>query len=419
MALRVAFVVRSCGFPHGMATSSRLRLLGKALAERGAEVTVLVTRASEPPEAPLNHVIRGLADGIPFVYTSGTTLRSPSFLMRRAREARGFVGALVELARLRRKGQLDCAYLSLGAGSWEVGLSLWAWSLYFLRVPFVVELNEHPWRISRRPAPFARWTSQLAAAAGAVAISSHLAQWSTREAERIDRAVAILEVPIILDVGEHVVGDFESAQPTLVYSASNAYAAALSFILHSMTEVWSQRPDCRLVVTGMEPKRAANVVSELELAGHVQDGRITLAGYLPRQELGTLTAQASALLAPLFDDLASRARFPTKLGEYLASGRPVVTNPVGEIDRFLRDGDTAFMSPAGDVTAYAARILDVLNDTVGARTVGRAGRRLAEEKFDYRLQGPRLYAFLEEIATLATPEERWRPNRPRSLRRTH
>jgi glycosyltransferase involved in cell wall biosynthesis len=206
-------------------------------------------------------------------------------------------------------------------------------------------------------------------------------------------------VPIIVDIAERLVDGSESARPILVYSASTGYAEPLRFILRSMREVWSRRPDCRLVVTGMQSGWAANVVSELEMKADVEDGRIALAGYLPRQELLTLYSQASALLIPLFDDPASRARFPTKLGEYLAAGRPVVSNPVGEIDRFVRDGETAFMSPAGDVTAYGNRIRDVLNDAVSAHAVGRAGRRLAEEKFDYRLQGPRLRAFLENLAT--------------------
>jgi hypothetical protein len=145
--------------------------------EQAVEVTVLVTQAGEPSQAPLNYVTRGLDDGIPFVYTPGTTLRSKSFLKRRVREARGFVFALAELARLRRTGRLDCVSLSVGVRTWKVGLSVWAWSLHMLRVPFVVELNERPGRVPRTLAPFSRWTSQLATASGAVVISNPLAQW--------------------------------------------------------------------------------------------------------------------------------------------------------------------------------------------------------------------------------------------------
>jgi glycosyltransferase involved in cell wall biosynthesis len=125
-----------------------------------------------------------------------------------------------------------------------------------------------------------------------------------------------------------------------------------------MREAWSLYPDCRLVVTGSQPGAAANVVSELEIEAHIQDGRVTL-----------------------------------------PSGGPVVSTPVGQIGRVVRDGETAFTSPAGDVAAYGARILDGLDDAASARAVRRAGKRIAEEKFDYRPQRPQLRAFLEHIAT--------------------
>jgi len=202
------------------------------------------------------------------------------------------------------------------------------------------------------------------------------------------------------------VADSESAEPILVYSASIGYHySALQFILRSMREVWSRRPDCRLVVTGVPPSSAFQIVSQLEMDAHIQDGSITLAGYLPRRELWALYSKASALLAPVFDDLDSRARFPTKLAEYMATGRPVITNPVGEIDRFARDGETAFMSPAGDATSCAARILHVLDNIASAEAVGRAGKRTAEENFDYRLHGPRLLTFLAQIAGLPAARE--------------
>ena len=108
-------------------------------------------------------------------------------------------------------------------------------------------------------------------------------------------------------------------------------------------------------------------------------------------------ADAVALLIPLFDDLRSQARFPTKIGEYLASARPVVTTAVGEIERFFTDSKTACISPPGDPDAFADRLLAVLDDPDLASRIGVAGRRLAEERFEYSRQGPALRAFLDDV----------------------
>jgi glycosyltransferase involved in cell wall biosynthesis len=117
-----------------------------------------------------------------------------------------------------------------------------------------------------------------------------------------------------------------------------------------------------------------------------------------RDKLLELYAQSRALLIPLFDDDRSRARFPSKIGEYLAAARPVVTTHVGEIDRYLTNGVNAYASVPGDAAAYAESIVEILDDPAAAADVGRAGRRLAEERFHFSLHGASLYGFMESLA---------------------
>ena len=42
------------------------------------------------------------------------------------------------------------------------------------------------------------------------------------------------------------------------------------------------------------------------------------------------------------DNIQAKGGFPTKLGEYLATGNPVVVTKVGEIPNYLIDGVNAF-----------------------------------------------------------------------------
>ena len=159
--------------------------------------------------------------------------------------------------------------------------------------------------------------------------------------------------------------------------------------------MWERHPDCELVVTGMRPGTVAALLEREGLAAG--DGRIHAVGYVERDRLLQLYADASALLIPLFDDLRSRARFPTKVGEYLASARPVVTTAVGEMERFLTDRDTALVSPPGDPAAFAENLIAVLDDPELAARIGDAGRGLAEDRFEYSRQGPALRAFLDDL----------------------
>lgn len=396
--LHVVFLIRSFGFPEGMAATNRVRLLGRALLECGVDVKVLCTRVSERPGEVHNHQTQGVSEGMSFLYAPGSTLRSVSFMVRRYREARGFLVALLCLSRLRSQGRLDCVYLpEVSKSGLPTTLLLRRW-LGRLDVPVIAELNELPGTLDWLPDVVSRRVSHLDGVSGVVAISGWLAGWATSEAARIGRSVEVVEVPIVVDVGEQNVTPYPQGARMFVYSASTGYSFVIPFIFQALKKVWADHSDCRLTVTGVSPDTIARLAAREDLGSAVDDARIVIAGYLDRRELLLQYRRAAALLIPLFDDLGSRARFPSKIGEYLASARPVVTTAVGEIERFFHDGETAYVSSPGDVDAYAAKMTEVLDDPARAAAVGAAGRGIAEELLGYALQGPRLVAFIETLS---------------------
>ena len=82
-------------------------------------------------------------------------------------------------------------------------------------------------------------------------------------------------------------------------------------------------------------------------------------------------AGASALVAPLPDTERARARFPSKIADYLLSGRPVVSSRVGEVAELLRDGESAFLADPKDPDGLADALARALKsddaDAVGER----------------------------------------------------
>mgnify|MGYP001558243720 FL=1 len=98
-------------------------------------------------------------------------------------------------------------------------------------------------------------------------------------------------------------------------------------------------------------------------------------------------------------------RYPNKIGDYLASGRPIVTNPTGDLARLFNDyhiGAVASESPVG----FSRVIMRLLKDTKKRRLMGRAARRLAEGEFSWRRSAESLCTFyvsiLEEYHSTST-----------------
>ena len=86
---------------------------------------------------------------------------------------------------------------------------------------------------------------------------------------------------------------------------------------------------------------------------------------------------ADLFLLPFADKVYNRGRWPCKIGDYLASGRPVVSNPVGEVRELMQKHEVGVLT---DFTpdAFAAGIVEVLNHPEQAKSMSDTARHVAE-----------------------------------------
>lgn len=383
-------------YPNGMAIVSRARLVARALHDAGVAVRVLNLQPVDRLPRVENTVVRGVHLGIPFEYACGTTVRHESFVVRRLIAAWGWVNGALRLVQLRRQGLLDLVLLWFWTPRPALRLLFFVTLLRLLRVPVVREVNESPWSQREDATLVERLWSPLAGTAGAMTISESLHDWAIAEYGRHPGA-CVIDVPILVDVHEHKPDDYPTGNPLVVFAGSPDYRATIEFIFAAMEEVWRKHPECRLAVTGASPDDPRADWLWAETRRPEFRNRVDVVGYLDRAELLGLYGRAHALLIPLFDDQRSRARFPTKIGEYLAAARPVVTNAVGEIRLHFADGVDAVVCPPDDPVVFGRAIIELLSDPVRAELIGRRGRKVAEARFHYARHGKRMARALAEI----------------------
>lgn len=85
--------------------------------------------------------------------------------------------------------------------------------------------------------------------------------------------------------------------------------------------------------------------------------KIIITGQVRPEELPTLLRCGDIALYPFDDNLINRARCSAKFLDLLMAERPVVTEAVGELREYLRDGQGGFIVPPGDKTAFAENIV--------------------------------------------------------------
>ena len=125
--------------------------------------------------------------------------------------------------------------------------------------------------------------------------------------------------------------------------------------------------------------------------------RIRFTGYLFGKQLRKYLAGASLVILNKYRTQQNYYCFSTKLGEYLAAGKPIIITDVGEAMNWLKDGETAMVTPAEDVKALSGGIVKVFSDLPRARQIGASGKELCRRCFDYRNWSAPLMDFAKSI----------------------
>jgi len=93
----------------------------------------------------------------------------------------------------------------------------------------------------------------------------------------------------------------------------------------------------------------------------------------------------------------AHAGFPFKLGEFLATGKPVVASEVSDVEQFLVDNYSAMLVPPDDPNGICDAIEYLLDNPDKSEAIGRQGREAAKLFFDYQMQGKALLSFLRNL----------------------
>ena len=398
--LNIAIIEQNIGFPFGMASSSRIRLIARALAEQGANTSVFIMQGTEHAANIINKEKKGLYNGVYFEYMSGTVIRPDNFFIRQARKGIGFFKTFLRLWKMKKGHELDVVLLYTRRLSIIVVMS---WYCRLLRVPIALELCE--WPITQATAErrsykkSARFCSNVLKYIDAVlSISSFIEERVTEYGVRTGRNIPVLKIPILADISRKLEPKKypENSMPYLAYCGSLDYYDILKVVIDAIVLLKIRSQPVRLkILGGLSPQRDIDRIRAYIDDCGVRD-IVEILGYLEDSERDAIFRSALALLAPLPDNDRSRSRFPTKIGEYLASGRPLIATNVGEIGHYLRDNESAFLVERCDPDLITEKILSVLNCPEKARLVGERGRQVALSEFHYSAHGPRLYNFFRE-----------------------
>jgi len=128
--------------------------------------------------------------------------------------------------------------------------------------------------------------------------------------------------------------------------------------------------------------------------------RVITLGKRPHRDIPAVYAMADFLVQPGRPDPFNEFRFPSKLPEFFAMGRPVLL-PATNLGRFVRDGHDAVVLREGHGMEIAERIAPIAKDQEKRRQLGEHALAFARDHFQWHQIAARVEGLYREV--LAKP----------------
>ena len=214
------------------------------------------------------------------------------------------------------------------------------------------------------------------------------------------RGCNTVTVPTIVDLKEYE--GVAGAEKTFGDTIRVAYAGApgrKDYITNAIRALalLSEEERARIELHFYGPRKEALYslgLSEDVLAG--SDDRIVCHGRIPYREVKERIADAdfTVLLRP--DARYANAGFPTKVGESMACGTPVIANITSDLDQYILDGRTGLVcrdeSPEACADAFRRALALTPEERAAMR---RATLSMADTAFNYRAYAEAMRSFLK------------------------
>ena len=385
------------GFPYGMAAIQTVIMISKSLISVGAQMTVVNRKGRYNPDKPREMDVNGNFEGIDYVYTSGSYYRPHSFVTRTRLKIKGLIGEYRFLRQLKKKNELDVAIISCHEFPIVFLYRLYSWMMGF---PIVLIYVEWQSKMSHRTGLknkindylFDNWLISKFDAAFPIS------QVLQKNYIKIAPNKPYFKIPVLCEFELFNKPKNPEAEKFFLYCGAIGYREVIDFILDAYDLLPMDSEHKLYLVLGDTTEQNRKEFRAEIKKKYKRYENVVILHHLPYSELVQNYIDATALLIPMRPTLQDAARFPHKIGEYVASKNPMVTSNFGEVKHYFTDGHNALIADDYDVEQYAEKMKFVIDNPEESIQIGINGYQVGQDHFNNLKYGPDLIEFLQKLA---------------------
>lgn len=393
--MKIAFISKYA-FPIGMASTNRLTTLAQGLLNHGNYVKIYCIRPSENRNNPINKLRKGVYKGIHFQYTPNLR-RSPFKIIRAIAVLFGLL-RLFPLLIKDSKGEKYHVIIS-SATSLRTNCPL----MMFCRLQNILlfsTLEEYP-HVVRTPQKYPKWFRDFYLRIFPKLFDGIIVMTKTLESffKPLCKSTAFfVHIPMTVDFAR-----FQGEKPYPPELAKNHYIAycgtlgynnkdGVDILIKAFAKIKniSQFKCLKLaIIGGFTPGDKSKIEDLLNLCLDLKvKDDVIFTGKIHKDDIPNYLVNAKALCLARPNNIQAQGGFPTKLGEYLSTGNPVIVTKVGEIEKYLNE-DSAYLSEPDSVENFSLKLIEALTDK-NSKIIGNNGRYIAMKTFSHEVQGDKL-----------------------------
>ncbi len=203
-------------------------------------------------------------------------------------------------------------------------------------------------------------------------------------------------VPMIVDLDRFPHGDAGYGNSIVFSGEIDDKKEGITALLSAYSMISSRYPDLKLdlygsAINAQEAQRLDNLIKDLSL-----EEKVFVHGYSNRDDMNRILMNARMFVFTRPPSLQATYGFSTKLGEYFATGKPVVLTNVGEIGTYFADNVNAFVC-SYEPDSIALKIAEVLDNYSYALEVGSRGRETVLKYFNNKSEAGKILSTCESL----------------------
>lgn len=362
-------------FPSGIAATNRLISYCKLFVSKGGKkVRVYITKPTEKINNVQNEAIKGIYEGIEYEFLANTTIWPDKNKLKRILYIlNGYFVLFFKI--LFNKPEVIITYTS-NFYTKKILLFLkkyMSYKLYFEETEYPKVLNWKGWKNRTQ-----KYLLQYKKADGMIVMTKELyAYYSSLNVKRL------YHLPMTVDIDRFDNYNKSEIQNYFIYVGGDGgfLRDGISDIVKGFKHAIDLGVESQLYLVGGFSSGSKDYQSLLEyIKDNNLESNIILAGKKKPDEIPGLLMHAKGIIMAPPKNFPSGG-FPTKLGEFLASSRPVICTNVSEIANYL-ENKSCFLVEPGNVMQIGEAINIIYSEPLYSNETGMRGREIAIKEFN-------------------------------------